>query len=428
MDRRTFIQGTAASLAAVGFLPRISRGAAGGFEALRRDLAGAGAGGSFWQRVRREFLLAPGLIHLNCGSAGATPRLVVDAVAGCLRELESDPVHQLYGPMGQAMEAVRRHAAAFLGADESEVAITRNTTEGMNLIASGLRLKAGDEVLTTTHEHSGGMSCWQYLAERDGVSIVQVKMPAPPKDKAEILQLVSDAITPRTRVCSVSHVTMATGLQMPIRDIAAIVRPKGILLVVDGAQAPGMLAVDVRALGADAYASSSHKWLLAPKGSGLLYVRREAQDRIKPICLRAGNSVYSPSSGTRNVPSVLGHGLALDFIEAIGRDSVAARCRELQARLRGRLEKVAGLRLLTPADPELSSAMFAVALEKGRNSEVAERLQKEYRIVVKTVPPTLAVAPGVMAEDCNALRFSTHIFNTEDELDTAAEAVAKVIG
>jgi selenocysteine lyase/cysteine desulfurase len=426
MNRRTFIHGTAAALAAAGFLPRVTRGAAGGLEALRRELAGAGDGGRFWGRVRREFLLAPGLIHLNCGSAGATPRLVVDAVAGYLRELESDPVHQLYGPMGQAMEAVRRHAAGFLGADESEVSITRNTTEGMNLIAAGLRLEAGDEVLTTTHEHPGGMSCWQYLAERDGVRVVQVALPAPPKDKAEILQRVADAITPRTRVCSFSHVTMPTGLQMPIREIAAIVRSKGLLLVVDGAQAPGMLPVDVKALGADAYASSSHKWLLAPKGSGLLYVRREAQDRIKPVSLRAGNAVYSSSSGTQNAPHVLGHGLALDFIEAIGRERVAARCRELQLRLRARLEKIAGLRVLTPSDPELSSAMLSVALEKGRNSDVAERLRKEHKVVVKAVPPTLAVAAGMAAEDYNALRFSTHIFNTEDEVDAAAEALGRV--
>lgn len=428
MERRTFIKGLAAAVAGAGLLPQVTRAAGEGMDALRRDLAGDPARGVPWERIRREFLLAPGLIHLNCGSLGATPRVVLEAVAGYMRELESDPVHQLYGPMGEAMEGVRRHAAGFLGAAESEVAITRNTTEGMNLIATGLRLKAGDEILTTTHEHAGGLSGWQYLAERDGVKIVQVRMPAPAPGEAAILELLAAAMTARTRVCSVSHVDTLTGLQMPLKGIAAITRPRDILLVADGAQAPGMLAVDVKALGVDAYASSSHKWMLAPKGSGLLYIRREVQDRIRPVSLRAGYSVYSGSSGTRNVPHILGHGLALDFHEALGVGRVEARCRELLRRLRTRLEAVAGLRMLTPADPALSSAMLTVALEKGRSAQVAERLFRERRMVVKVVPGTLVTDRSLGSRDYNALRFSTHIFNSEAEIDEAADALRTMIG
>jgi selenocysteine lyase/cysteine desulfurase len=248
------------------------------------------------------------------------------------------------------------------------------------------------------------------------------------RNQAEILQLLTDAITPRTRVCSVSHVSTITGLRMPVAAIAAITRPKGILLVCDGAQAPGMLPVDVRALGVDAYAASSHKWLLAPKGSGLLYIHREAQERIRPVALRAGYSVYSGSAGTRNVPHILGHGLTLDFHDAVGRERIAARCRELAARLRARLETVPGVTLLTPADPALASAMLTVTLRKGRAAEIANRLFTEHRIVVKAVPSTLVVQPGLAAEDYNALRFSTHIFNREADTDAAADALARLLG
>ncbi|NQU12434.1 aminotransferase class V-fold PLP-dependent enzyme [bacterium] len=428
MERREFIKSVAVGLAAIGFFPRISRAAGDDLDALRRELTGGPDKDAPWERIRQEFLLAPGLIHLNCGSLGATPRLVLEAVSGYLRELESDPVHNLYGPMGAAMEGVRRHAATFLGANESEVTITRNTTEGMNLIATGLKLSAGDEVLTTNHEHAGGLSGWQHVAERDGVKIVQVKLPAPAPNRQAILDLLAAAITPRTRVCSVSHVETITGLQMPLQAIAAITRPQDILLVADGAQAPGMLAVNVAALGVDAYASSSHKWMLAPKGSGLLYIRRAAQDRIRPVSLRAGYAVYTGASGTRNVPHILGHGLAMDFHDAIGRDRVEARCRELQQRLRTRLENVPGLRILTPREPALSSAMLTVALTKGRSAAVADRLFKERRIVVKVVPSTLVVDPAIAPQDYNALRFSTHVFNSEAEIDATADALAEMMG
>jgi isopenicillin-N epimerase len=272
------------------------------------------------------------------------------------------------------------------------------------------------------------LSGWQYLAERDGVKIVQVRMPAPAPGQEAILELLAAAMTSRTRVCSVSHVDTLTGLQMPLKGIAAITRPRDILLVADGAQAPGMLAMDVKALGVDAYASSSHKWMLAPKGSGLLYIRREAQDRIRPVSLRAGYSVYSGSSGTRNVPHILGHGLAMDFHEALGVGRVESRCRELCRRLRTRLEAMPGLRMLTPADPALSAAMLTVALEKGRSAQVAERLFRERRMVVKVVPATLVTERSIGTRDYNALRFSTHIFNSEAEVDEAADALRTMIG
>ena len=175
-------------------------------------------------------------------------------------------------------------------------------------------------------------------------------MPAPVKDKGQILELVAKHITPRTRVCSFSHVETITGLRMPLAEIAALTRPREIFLVCDGAQAPGMLQVDVKALGVDAYASSSHKWMLAPKGSGLLYIRKEVQDRIQPLVLSTGYQAYTSASGTRNVCQILGHGLAMDFHNAIGRDRVEARCRALSDHLRRRL-----LENLRPQAPHADS-------------------------------------------------------------------------
>jgi len=423
MRRRDFTKTLAAGLVAAGFLPRSAQAAGDALESFARTLGSPGSA-RYWARIRRQFLLDPGLIHLNCGSLGSTPRLVLDAVAGFMRELERHPVHREWGPMGRMAEEVRAGAAAFIGADADEVAITRNTTEGMNTVASGLRLKAGDEILTTNHEHPGGMSCWQHLAEREGAKIVQVKMPLPPRDKAEILERIADKITPRTRVCSVSHVETITGLRMPIADIAKLVQPRGILLVCDGAQAPGMLDVNVKELDVDTYASSSHKWMLAPKGSGLLYIRKEARDRIKPMALRAGMGVYSASSGTRNIPHILGHGIAMDFHNTIGRDRVEARCLDLCSRVRQQLETIAWLEPLTPDLPGLSSGMITCLLKKGTSENLVQELETRHSIVAKRVPPTLVVDNSIESEDYNAIRFSTHVFNGEEEVERVVAVLA----
>jgi selenocysteine lyase/cysteine desulfurase len=317
------------------------------------------------------------------------------------------------------MEEVRAKAAEFLGAGLEELVLTENTTSGMNAVAQGLAgsLRTGDEILTTNHEHPGGSICWEYLAKHQGVRIVRIPMPAPVKDKGQIVQLIQEHITPRTRVCSFSHVETITGLQMPLADMASLTRPREIVLVCDGAQAPGMLKIDVKALQVDAYASSSHKWMLAPKGSGLLYIRKEAQQRIQPMLLSTGYNAYTAASGTRNVPQILGHGLTIDFHNAIGRDRVEARCRQLGSHLRQRLCEISSLRLLAPTQDELSSGMVSFALTKGSNQQVYERLHKEHDIVVKVVPKP----------EYNALRFSTHIFNREEDLDRTAGIIGAML-
>ena len=335
------MKGLAATIAALELVPEVAEGLSEGLGSLSSDVAAAASDKVVWHRVRLEFMLTRGVAHLNCGTIGATPRVVTNAMISYILELEANPYMNMWdGPLGSQMEVVRAKAAEFLGADVDEVTLTRNTTEGMNAVAGGLDLRHGDEVLTTNHEHGGGMVCWQHLAKHHGVKVVYMKMPNPVLDKAQILQLVEDHITPRTRACSFSHIDTITGLQMPMADIAAITRPRGIILACDGAQAPGMLDVDVHALGVDTYASSSHKWMLAPKGTGLLYVRREVQERVHPMPMYSGYGVYSASSGTRNVPQILAHGMAMDFHNAIGRDRVEARCRQLSSYARQRVAEI----------------------------------------------------------------------------------------
>ena len=412
MKRRSFLRRMTAAVAATPSLLEATRDLGGFREALEE----AQDEDAFWREVRSQFLLRPGLIHMNSATIGATPRPVLSALTGFLWETESDPQNQVFGPPHLRMDQVREKAAEFLGASLTEVALTRNTTEGMNMVAQAVDLGAGDQILTTNHEHPGGSVCWEHVAEGAGAEIVRIEMPVPVESADQVVDLVSSHLTARTRVCSFSHVCTVTGLVMPLARIAALTRPRDIVLVCDGAQAPGMLDVDVRALEVDTYASSSHKWMLAPKGTGLLYIRDEVQDRVRPLFLRSGFEAYTASSGTRNVATILAHGVAMDFHDTIGRGRVEARCRELGTRLRGRLEAMDGLTILTPRDDTLSGGILTISLQHADYREVRRIMLEDYGFVLKNGKA-----------EYNAIRISTHIFNSEDDVDRMTEALGRVL-
>ena len=203
---------------------------------------------------------------------------------------------------------------------------------------------------------------------------------------------------------------------MPLADISELTKARDVLLVCDGAQAPGMLDVDVRALRVDSYASSSHKWMLAPKGTGLLYIRKDVQDRIRPMFLESGFGAYTASSGTRSIATILAHGVAMDFHDAIGRAKVAARCSELRVRLRGHLDEMEGLTVLTPRDEALCGGILTISLDGGDYREVRRVLLEDHGFMLKNGKA-----------EYNAIRISTHIFNNEDDVDRLAETLGGVL-
>jgi len=412
MKRRSFLQRMTAAAAATPWLLGSTQDLSG----LQSALSVAPDEPEFWREVRSQFLMRPGLTHMNSATIGATPRPVVSALSDFLWETESDPQDQLFGAPHGRMDEVREKASAFIGASLAEVALMRNTTEGMNAVAQGIELKRGDQILTTNHEHPGGSVCWEYYAAKTGAEIVRIEMPAPVVSEEQIVDLVSFHITPRTRVCSFSHVCTITGLVMPLARISEITRPRDIFLVCDGAQAPGMLDVNVHDLGVDTYAASSHKWMLAPKGTGLLNIREGVQDRIKPLFLHSGFGAYTASSGTRNVATLLAHGVAMDFHNTIGRGKVEARCRELRARLRTQLDEMDSVTVLTPREEALSAGIVTISLKEGDFREVRRIMLEDHGFVLKTGKA-----------EYNAIRISTHIFNDEDDVDRLAEALRGVL-
>jgi selenocysteine lyase/cysteine desulfurase len=379
-----------------------------------------------WQSVRDRFLLEPGYTYMNTGGLGPSPLPVIDAVNASWRDLEvrSESGH------GRRAE-VRKQACEFLSCLEDELALTRNATEGMNLVARGIALESGAEVLMTTHEHPGGAEPWFALAEDHDIAIKTFEPGLGGNDTLERLQ---SALTSRTQVVMVCHVTCTLGTVLPIREIATLCRERGILCVIDGAQAPGQIPVDLHALGCDFYVASGHKWLLGPKGTGFLFVREGMLDRWRPSYVGAYSDAgfdlatgrferLRPASaseyGTRNTPLVLGYGAALGFMSTMGMDRVAERSAGLAQRLRGHLEAIGGAEILTPTEAAASAAIltFRLPASGGDPWDWCNVLRSEHGFRLRPVGEA-----GLMA-----VRASTHVFNDEDEVDRLGEVLRELV-
>lgn len=361
-----------------------------------------------------DFTFAPGLIYLQTGSLGPTPRPVMERTMAAWKELELNPSFYGYGEHERAMEDVRAKAAKFIGCKTEELVLTNCTTEGMNWTAQGLALTSGDRVLTTDQEHPGGRVCWDYLVRRHGVALDVVAIPPGDNDSQAIIDRFAKLITPRTRVLSFSHLLSSTGLRMPVADLSALARSHGCIAVVDGAQALGGGPIDVKALGCHAYAASGHKWLLAPAGTGLLYLSEELGNTVDPIALQAGRASYSDSSGVSSIPSVLGMGAAFDYASAIGLSRIEAHNLALRNRLFAELKGVPKLRVVSAPPGPLASALLTYQLPDDIESRAfQQRMRDRHNIELKLVPKNWL----------NGNRVSTHLFNSEQDVDALVTAL-----
>lgn len=361
-----------------------------------------------------DFMFAPGLIYLQTGSLGPTPRPVMERTIAAWKELELNPSFYGYGEHERAMEDVRAKAATFIGCKTAELVLTNCTTEGMNWAAQGLALTTGDRVLTTDQEHPGGRDCWDYIVRRHGVALDIVAIPPGENDAQAIIDRFAKRITPRTRVLSFSHLLSSTGLRMPVAALSALARSHGCIAVVDGAQAIGGGPIDVKALGCHVYATSGHKWLLAPKGTGLLYLSEELGKTVDPIALQAGRASYSDSSGVSSIPSVLGMGAAFDYMSAIGLGRIETHNLALRNRLFAALKGVPKLRVVSAPPGPLASALLTYKLPDDIESRAfQQRMRDKHNIELKVVPKNWL----------NGNRVSTHLFNSEQDVDALVTAL-----
>ncbi|MCI0568797.1 MAG: aminotransferase class V-fold PLP-dependent enzyme, partial [Acidobacteria bacterium] len=374
----------------------------------------------FWKAVRGCFALDPAIVYLNNGSLGPTPLPVLRGLVANDREIASNPTEKMWGPVGNRLEEVRGKAAALLGVSPDDVALTRNTTEGISNVGMGLGLVAGDEVITTDQEHPGGSGVWQFLETR-GVRRIAIPVPIPPAPWDSFLEKLSAALTPKTKVLALPHLTFGTGHLLPLREAAAQAKQRAVPLCVDGAHPPGMMPVDLKTLGCATYASSSHKWLLSPPGTGTLFVAPEFRERIAPQIFTGTGFTGKTARryddfGTRDVAQVLAQGEALDFHRLVGTERVWRRIQFLSSHLRSGLQSIPRVRILTPVEPGRSAGLTSFNLEGIPHTKALELIVNKAHFVLRAVP------------ELDAIRVSTGIYNNLSELDLLLSAIKDVTG
>jgi selenocysteine lyase/cysteine desulfurase len=325
---------------------------------------------AYWNRIRDEQFLLPGWrAFMNNGSLGVAPRPVVRAVTDYL-ERSAGLAMDDYPRWGyETLDEERRELAAYAGCPKESLALTHSATEAMSVIANGIDLKAGDEVLLTDQEHPSGREPWLLRRARCGIEVRVVRIPLPPKDPGQLADLVVSALGPRTRVVSFSGILTTTGLILPVREICEAARARGVISVVDGAHMNGQIPLRLEELGCDYFAGSPHKWLFAPAGCGLLYGRPEMLDRLWPAIATGGwddrklGAARFMRIGTNNRAVIEGLMAGLRFHQALGPARVYGRIHQLARMVLERARRLDYLELLTPDDDRMFGGLVAFRLK-----------------------------------------------------------------
>ncbi|MFK7829584.1 MAG: aminotransferase class V-fold PLP-dependent enzyme [Congregibacter sp.] len=424
IDRRQFLKtGGAGALAAGLFSAKdLQADTSSGFKVVPGESDAA-----LFARARDRFLFPSDVTYCNTGTLGACPADVMNVYVDGLQSLEEElpdwPYFQADGePLTgyQRLEDVRRRVGAFVNADFSEIAITQNATMGMSFIANGMELQPGDEVITTDQEHSGGVGSWRLRAARDGIVVKELPLDSALDDGPDaVVELYEDAITAKTKVLMCSHITSLFGIVMPAQELCALAKRYGIMSVVDGAQAIGQIPVDVKALGCDAFVASPHKWVMAPKGTGFMYLRNDLPQRIWSTLAGGHFDDWESGAfrfmqfGTGSVPIVQGMVAAFNFVDEIGVERISAWDFALNRRLREGLESIPGVFISSPTQPEFAAGITSFGVQ-GVSSRDLQNAFWEDKIRVRAQREDVGV------------RFCCHLYVNPDDVDRALSVVERV--
>jgi selenocysteine lyase/cysteine desulfurase len=375
----------------------------------------------FWFQVQQAFTVDRSLVNLNNGGVSPSPAIVQDAMKRHLDYSNKAPVYTMWKVLEPQREGVRRRLARYFRCDPEEIALTRNTSEGMETLQFGIDLQPGDEVLTTNQDYPRMINTWLQRQKRDGIVLRQISIPTPAEDMQEIVRLFEENITPRTRVIMISHVIFLTGQIMPVKEIVRLGRKHGIPVFVDGAHSFAHFAFTAPDLDCDYYATSLHKWLCAPHGTGLLYVRKDKIRSIWPL-MAAPEGMEDDirkfeEIGTHPAANYLGIAEALTFHLGIGPKRKEARLRYLRDRWAKYLASFDRVRLHTSLRPEFSCGIATVQIDGIDSRKLAGYLWKRHRIIVTSIKHP----------EFEGIRVSPNVYTTLEEIDRFISAMEKVI-
>jgi selenocysteine lyase/cysteine desulfurase len=422
-SRRRFLHTTGrAGLAAAAVFTNdgAARVRAAGALAADRSAADLASDENYWREIQQAFTLDRTIINLNNGGCCPSPRVVHEALKRYLDVSNQAPVYHMWQILEPNIESVRRRLAAEFGCDPEELAITRNASEALQIAELGIDLKPGDEVVTTNQDYGRMLDTWEQRARRDGIKLTKISFPVPPKSMDDLADRLLGAIGPSTKVLHFCHITNLTGQIFPVKRICDEARRRGIKTVVDGAHAFAHFPYKASDLGCDYYGTSLHKWLLAPIGTGFLYVRRENIASLWPLtpaaAAKANDIRKFEEIGTHPAANHNAIAEALTFHEGIGIERKAARLRYLRDRWAVRLKANPKIRLHTNLDPAHSCAIGTVQIVGTPTPAVITRLWDRWRII----------ATPIVHAEYEGARITPNVYTTLEEIDTFAGAMEEI--
>ncbi len=378
---------------------------------------------SYWDKVRAQFPITKNLLFFNNGTMGPSPQAVTDAVNKQIAHVDSTADY------GYDHDALLNAIGRVIGSEKDDIALTHNVSEGISIVASGLRMSVGDEVILTNQEHAGGAIPWLVRAQRHGIVVKFVELD--PSDDV-ILERFEKAMTKRTKIIAIPHLTCTTAHLLPVKRLTQLAHSKGIFCFVDGAHPPGMLQVNVKDIGCDAYASCGHKWLLGPKGTGFLYITKDFREQVMPSWAGAevdthwdykGNIDLMPSAGrydfaTQSSSLYMGLRSAIEWQEQIGFANIESRIKGLTLELRGGLLALSPGKFTMLTPPTSLSGVTTIKLNNStRYKDFAHELEKNYKIRTRIVPEG----------DLEANRFSVHVYTSMKDIETFIKGMGEVL-
>jgi selenocysteine lyase/cysteine desulfurase len=380
----------------------------------------------FWAKIRDQFMLRKDEVFFNTGTMGAMPRVVVARMTEHLHVAASNLAEWDYVADGDMMsgyfpyEGIRTKAAKLMNVKMDELALTENVTMAMSFVCMGLDLAKGDEVITSDQEHPGGCSSWKARQKRDGIIYREIAIPKPAHSPKEVLDIVVNSFTKKTKVLMLSHVISGSGAIMPVKEICAEARSRGIFTVIDGAQALGNIPLDIHDIGCDAYVGCFHKWVLAPSGNGFLYIRK---DRVQEISTIIASSQWDnhidegfrfTQRGTGSLTLLHGLEAALDFTNEIGQDRILARVKFLGNYLRDELRKLPKVKMFSPSDENMCGGITVYNVDGWTGAKLQDLMWNRDKLRPRA------------SSDIHGLRHSTHIYNSVAEIDRCLRIIREI--
>lgn len=374
----------------------------------------------FWFAIQQAFTVTHGIINLNNGGVSPSPRIVTEALVRFIWEQEDATAYTMWQILEPQCETIRTGLAELFGCDREEIAITRNASESLEILLMGLDLRSGDEILTTTQDYPRMLTTLHQREQREGLVLKMIKIPIPPRNLHEITQTFEKAVTTKTRVILISHVVNITGQITPVKEVCEMARSKGIEVIVDGAHSFAHFDFKQNDLGCDYFGTSLHKWLYAPKGTGLLYVKRDKIEKIWPLMAaeqkQSDDIRKFEEVGTHSAAPRLAIGEALLFHNGIGSKRKEARLRYLSRYWMNKLKDVPKIRFNTSFDSAQSCGIANVEIVGVDPGQIGSYLMNQHKIF--TTP--------IIHEEFRGIRITPNIYTTLGELDRFCDAMEQI--